>query len=347
MMESTDKKTQSGDTSSAMFYCGACCAPAGHAHTGGCPEATVDSAAKKAIAMLNTLDWTKLPLAVAGAAGVLQSVLGDRPAQQSGKCTSSAVCYCPDVHETPGAVPAVRPGLIGKGDGTMYEIDATAGVDGSKPGEAPLTFLQLRQANSLRLPLFKNGLGKPAHSEPDGSDWCPAQWLQALVGEIGEYARERINYELGLTPFDEYQKRASAELADVQGYLDLLARRALDKTVSAIRYDAASELQEFIARLGEYANYRKKFERGDISCISLETRGFNHLGLAMDQLRRVRQAAGGAPSCGVVVEAHPAGVDLGQATVTKFNEVSRRVGCEVFLPLAAAAAAPADEKGGA
>ena len=49
-----------------------------------------------------------------------------------------------------------------------------------------LSFNTLRQANLRRLPEFKNSKGEPAHSEPDGSDWSPAQWLQALAGEVGD-----------------------------------------------------------------------------------------------------------------------------------------------------------------
>lgn len=120
----------------------------------------------------------------------------------------------------------------------------------------------LRRANKLRLPLFKNGRGGPAHSKPDGSDWIPAQWLQALIGEIGEYANIRKKYERGDIDWQEYCVLATKELADAQTYLDLLAQRALD------------------------------------------TR------------------EGGA---------HPQGVDLGGATIAKFNEVSRRVKANVFI----------------
>lgn len=51
-------------------------------------------------------------------------------------------------------------------------------------GTNGLSFNTLRAANTQRLPQFKNKLGESAHTEPDGSDWCPAQWLQALVGEV-------------------------------------------------------------------------------------------------------------------------------------------------------------------
>lgn len=121
-----------------------------------------------------------------------------------------------------------------------------------------LAFDTLRIANVLRLPQFKNRKGEPAHSKADGSDWSPAQWLQAVVGELGEFANIRKKYERGDITHAEYEVEAKKELADVQVYLDILALRALD--------------------------YRE-----------------------------------GTP--------HPSGVNLGQATAEKFNEVSDRVGC--------------------
>lgn len=125
-----------------------------------------------------------------------------------------------------------------------------------------LTFDQLRKANILRLPQFKNGRGEPAHSKPDGSDWSPAQWLQAVVGELGEFANIRKKYERGDIDWAQYSLLARKELADVQTYLDILAMRALDDR------DGMPDLH---------------------------------------------------------------GVDLGQATIDKFNEVSDRVGCIVKI----------------
>lgn len=92
----------------------------------------------------------------------------------------------------------------------------------------PLTFAQLREANTLRLPQFKNKHGHAAHSEPDGSDWSPAQWLQAVVGELGEFANLRKKYERGDLGDTEYQALAAKELADVMTYFDILAKRAFD-----------------------------------------------------------------------------------------------------------------------
>lgn len=134
--------------------------------------------------------------------------------------------------------------------------------DGEPLAVTPLTFDTLREANKLRVGQFKNPHGQLAHSKPDGSDWSPAQWLQAVVGELGEFANLRKKFERGDLAFDEYAPLAAKELADVQTYLDLLARRALDLKDGT---------------------------------------------------------------------AHPTGVDLGEATRAKFNEVSVRVGVVVYI----------------
>lgn len=83
----------------------------------------------------------------------------------------------------------------------------------------------LRGANKARLPQFKNKHGQPAHSEADGSDWTPAQWLQAVLGELGEYANIRKKFERGDLSEGEFKDAAAKELADVQTYLDILAYR--------------------------------------------------------------------------------------------------------------------------
>lgn len=86
-----------------------------------------------------------------------------------------------------------------------------------------LSFNTLRAANKERLPQFKNAKGESAHSQDDGSDWSPAQWLQAVVGELGEYANLRKKFERGDIDKEEFHALASKELADVQTYLDILA----------------------------------------------------------------------------------------------------------------------------
>lgn len=129
-------------------------------------------------------------------------------------------------------------------------------------GTNGLTFNALRGANQARLPEFKDKHGRLAHAKPDGSDWSPAQWLQAVLGELGEYANVRKKYERGDLTLEEFELLVAKELADVQTYLDILAQRCLD-------------------------------------------------------------GRDGTP--------HSTGVDLGRATMEKFNEVSERVQSSVRL----------------
>lgn len=128
-------------------------------------------------------------------------------------------------------------------------------------GTYGLGFSTLREANRRRLPQFRNKHGELAHDKPDGSDWTPAQWLQAVVGELGEYANKRKKFERGDLSAEEFAVEAAKELADVATYLDLLALRCLDTNGTA----------------------------------------------------------------------HPTGVDLGEAVIEKFNEVSERVGARIRI----------------
>lgn len=91
-----------------------------------------------------------------------------------------------------------------------------------------LSLSVLRAANRARLPQFKNPHGQPAHTQPDGSDWSPSDWLEAVLGELGEYANFHKKFRRGDITFEEFQVHAAKELADVQTYLDLLAQRCLD-----------------------------------------------------------------------------------------------------------------------
>lgn len=93
-------------------------------------------------------------------------------------------------------------------------------------GTNGLTFNTLRQANLKRLPMFKNKHGEPAHSQGDGGDWSDAEWLQAVVGELGEYANLRKKVDRGDLPKNaDTQALLADELADVVIYLDILAFR--------------------------------------------------------------------------------------------------------------------------
>lgn len=88
-----------------------------------------------------------------------------------------------------------------------------------------LSFSTLRKANLERLPHFKNAKGKKAHS-PDGSDWCLAQWSNAVLGELGEAANLIKKIERGDFELAEVREELGKEFADAVIYLDILAFRA-------------------------------------------------------------------------------------------------------------------------
>ncbi len=88
-----------------------------------------------------------------------------------------------------------------------------------------LSFNTLRKANIIRLPLFKNNKGELAHDSDDGSDWSDAEWLEAIVGELGEYANLKKKVRRGDVSFEDSKEKLSFELADVVIYLDILAHR--------------------------------------------------------------------------------------------------------------------------
>jgi hypothetical protein len=209
-----------------------------------------------------------------------------------------------------------------------------------------LSFNTLREANAARLPEFKNSRGQPAHQKIDGSDWSPAQWLQAVLGELGEWAVTRLDYESGLIDFNEYTVRSTKELADVVIYLDILARRSLDQ-LSPYQVEGrqcqghpfencpSQALMRVVALLGTYANHRKKLERGDYTPAEYASHKIplmHQLAWQTAQLVESEAKPLAMPHPGdVVVQAHPTGVNLSLATVDKFNEVSERVGSNVRI----------------
>ena len=58
----------------------------------------------------------------------------------------------------------------------------------------------------------------------------PAQWFQALIGELGEYANLRNKYKRGDITLEERIKHAEKALADAQTYLDLILADETDTT---------------------------------------------------------------------------------------------------------------------
>ncbi len=78
--------------------------------------------------------------------------------------------------------------------------------------------------------------------------------------------------------------------------------------------------------MGKYANKRKKFERGDITLEEFKIEAAKELAdvqIYIDIL--VRRCLDTSE------EVHATGINLGNATIEKFNEVSMRVGSDIFM----------------
>jgi len=123
-----------------------------------------------------------------------------------------------------------------------------------------LLFSTLREANIARLPHFKNAKGEKAHNK-DGSDWCLAQWSNAVLGELGEAANLIKKIERGDFELKEVREELGKEFADAVIYLDILAFRAgIDLGQATIsKWNEVSDKKDIPIRIEWNA---LQFERG-------------------------------------------------------------------------------------
>lgn len=199
-----------------------------------------------------------------------------------------------------------------------------------------MDFETLRAANTKRLPQFKNRHGQPAHSTTDGHDWSPAQWFCAMLGELGETAEVMLEMRARTISAAEYGEKIFREIPDIQIYLDLFAKRCLDITPSTFQIGSQPSvswaLVALVGKLGLFANARKKLDRGDFTLAEYQPWA-DALQLTiyttLEYLFNTTDKPG--PFIDDKVINVGSGIDLGAATVQKFNEVSERVGSNVFI----------------
>jgi hypothetical protein len=193
----------------------------------------------------------------------------------------------------------------------------------------PQFFPMLREANLRRLPTHRNKRNEMSHSEPDGSDWSTAQWQQAMVGELGEYANERKKYERGDHDLHEFLPLAASELADTATYLDILAYqhkvefsiaklsvRGLPALPDPKETDAAVWVRLFCSHLGSYSNYTEAYERGTMDTRQYRQGVEHHLNGMMAVLYSLFD----------VYE-----LNFADEIINKFNHVSERIGSPIFI----------------
>lgn len=193
-----------------------------------------------------------------------------------------------------------------------------------------LTFVALRAANTLRLPTFKNAKGEPAHSAEDGSDWANEDWLEAVVGELGEYANVSKKYRRGDIDHATFHSLAADELADTVTYLDILAfRHGVDfNDVLPVKdFDnlailccehlpgtRAAALLDVLGWLGIYSEVRDAAPYRNP--VDTQQRTATTLAYLLTDLAGLAKLLN---------------IDLGAAIKDKFNRVSDRVGSAVWL----------------
>lgn len=207
---------------------------------------------------------------------------------------------------------------------------------GAKEKVTDLTFATLRRGNLRRLPEFKNAQGERAHSEDDGSDWGPAEWFEAVIGELGEYADERRRHA--------GRDALADELADVVIYLDILAFQidvdladaiethlgvvSLVLTFTELRFftsmstemnlwdDSPHYLEAIVAELGQFANTRKKVNRNDFP---------------LDKVRGDLAARLARTMAYLDLVASLFSIDLGDAIEKKWNATSKKIGSNLRI----------------
>jgi hypothetical protein len=211
-----------------------------------------------------------------------------------------------------------------------------------------LTFDRFTAANMARLPLFKNNKGQPAHSTQDGHDWSPGQWFQAFMGEVGELAQVRDDYESGHISHAEFVREASKEAADVQTYFVIMCKRFLDQLVTYDGLDggrlrqgipfcwsASQHLLKLVSVIGYVCNARKKYERGDFTYEEFMRQFEGHGNLlrrcANDFFSAMLAETRKDPADEVERTDLHGGIDLALACISKFNAVSERVGAPVQI----------------
>ncbi len=180
-----------------------------------------DTATDRHIACISTFfgngEWT---VAVPGMT-LWRNHDGARPRDMSWGFVNEGKTLADHVHHGDTVV------LYVEGDAVIKRARAVA-VAPAKPA-IDLTFHQLRLANLRRLPLYKNKRGEPAHSQPDGSDWSEADWMVAVVGEVGEACnrmkklRRGDHGPIGCPEYVAEIQELAHEMADYVTYTDILA----------------------------------------------------------------------------------------------------------------------------
>lgn len=195
----------------------------------------------------------------------------------------------------------------------------------------PLSFATLRAANTARLQLFKNSRGGPAHSKPDGSDWSKGEWMNAILGELGEAANLVKKVKRGDMPLEAALGELANEFADVVTYTDLTAMQFDLQFHHYVDFDAFRLINQNIfainrgLSLGEWMN--KAFGSYGATAMIVDGWDGKSSRISAGPVRNYLLNGLVAIDCAAM----KIGVDLGNAVLRKFNNVSARVKADIFI----------------
>lgn len=186
-----------------------------------------------------------------------------------------------------------------------------------------------RQANRLRIPQFKNAQGNAAHSQADGSDWSLGDWVTATLGELGEATNLLKKIRRGDYDLDYIRPELAKELADVITYLDILAMQINVDLTCLHQQDVQLCKQDRVVlkistNMGRASELFEQIEMNRDAGETIDEHDW-------DMFRRhvtfyFHEIVSGLQELALMVD-----VNLGQATIDKFNEVSERVGSTIRL----------------
>lgn len=195
--------------------------------------------------------------------------------------------------------------------------------------ENELVYLRRRvrelEARGLGLAYFRAVNVERAKAFPSAKqNWSPADWMVALMGEVGELAAVLPDRPMpdGSADPAEMAKRVIAGLGAVTNTMKKL-RRGTDYTKGKSQGELRAELsRQFTAfvwwsrRLGEMLFEGAIPDVADVGVLEADKDPAGEIGDVQTYLDLL---------------AHSVGVELGPATVSKFNEVSKRVGSPLVL----------------
>lgn len=132
----------------------------------------------------------------------------------------------------------------------------------------------LREANKKRLlEASKN----KHHKFYKSVNWTEAQWLKAVLGELGEYANLSKKFDRGDFPEKEFKLEAAKELADVQCYLDMLANKIGVDLGNATKdkFNEVSERVNSNIEIGDDDDWHYRFEPKEYNKIKPNSKKIN------------------------------------------------------------------------